>query len=183
MPSEEMWDDFFDPLQVIEKMEIHSNLRTLVDVGCGYGTFLFPAAKKIKGTVLGIDIEEEMIICCRKKSSDLRAANVELVTGDISNSAVSLLLEKYSGTVDYISLFNILHCEEPLRLLNKVSELLSDSGKIGVTHWNYGITPRGPSLEIRPKPEQIITWATEAGLSLQKQIDLPPYHFGLLFYK
>jgi hypothetical protein len=44
-------------------------------------------------------------------------------------------------------------------------------------------TPRGPSMEIRPTPETIIGWATKTGLSLEKYVELPPYHFGLVFIK
>ncbi len=34
-----------------------------------------------------------------------------------------------------------------------------------VIHWPYDpATPRGPNLEIRPRPEQIAAWAAETGL-------------------
>jgi len=38
-------------------------------------------------------------------------------------------------------------------------------------------------MEIRPKPEIIIEWASKAGFVLKKQIELPPHHFGLVFIK
>jgi len=38
-------------------------------------------------------------------------------------------------------------------------------------------------MEIRPKPEMIIKWALKAGLALDKHVDLPPYHYGLVFIK
>jgi hypothetical protein len=49
-----------------------------------------------------------------------------------------------------------------------------------VIHWRYGETPRGPDLNIRPRPEQIINWASEVGLApVGDAIDLPPWHYGL----
>jgi hypothetical protein len=34
-----------------------------------------------------------------------------------------------------------------------------------VIHWRYdAATPRGPSMEIRPRPEQIGKWADQTGL-------------------
>jgi hypothetical protein len=49
-----------------------------------------------------------------------------------------------------------------------------------VIHWRYGDTPRGPNLDIRPRPEQIVEWAE--GLELESGvIDLPPWHYGLSF--
>jgi hypothetical protein len=53
-----------------------------------------------------------------------------------------------------------------------------------VIHWNYDpTTPRGPAMEIRPRPEQCIDWGRQAGFLFDKQCyyDLPPYHYGLLF--
>ena len=66
-------------------------------------------------------------------------------------------------------------------MLGNVYDLLANDGKIGVIHWKYEETPRGPSMEIRPTPETIINWATKIGFTLVKQVELPPYHFGLIF--
>ncbi|WP_274435966.1 hypothetical protein [Alicyclobacillus sp. ALC3] len=38
-------------------------------------------------------------------------------------------------------------------------------------------------MAIRPTPEQIIRWANEAGYVVDVQVDLKPYHFGLVFVK
>jgi hypothetical protein len=61
--------------------------------------------------------------------------------------------------------------------------MLEQQGKIGVIYWKYEDTPRGPSMEIRPKPEMIIEWAGKVGFTLEKQIEIQPYHYGLIFKK
>src|SRR5208282_1998215 len=53
-------------------------------------------------------------------------------------------------------------------------------------HWNHDpATPRGPSMTIRPRPEQCRAWAIEAGFEPigAEQIELPPYHYGMTFRK
>ena len=41
-------------------------------------------------------------------------------------------------------------------------------------------TPRGPSMGIRPRPEQCREWTRQAGFELiQPHVDLPPYHYGI----
>ena len=51
--------------------------------------------------------------------------------------------------------FNILHLEKPEVLLKEAKRILTKNGKVGIIHWNYGSkTPRGPSMDIRPNPEQ-----------------------------
>lgn len=180
MPSEQIWSTFFNPNEVLGKMGINKQVNILIDIGCGYGTFLFPAAAVVSQAV-GIDIDPEMIKVCREKLKNL--SNVKLVLGDICREEISEIIGKYRGRADYITLFNLLHCEEPLVLLHKAYDFLMMNGKLGVIHWNYEKTPRGPSLDIRPRPQTIIDWATQAGFTLLKQLDLLPYHFGLVFKK
>lgn len=84
---------------------------------------------------------------------------------------------------DAVLLFNVLHCDQPVQLLRHAVAALNEDGKVLVIHWQYGETPRGPSLDIRPRPEQIIEWASDAGLEpLGGVIDLPPWHYGLQFH-
>ena len=183
MPNEQLWDTFFNPQQILNQMGIDKNIDTLVDIGCGYGTFLLPAANLIRGTVIGIDIESEMIEVCKTKVREQNIENIDLICGDISTEVTIQYLEKYRGTIDYINLFNILHCEQPLNLLKNVYNIINASGRIGIIHWKYENTPRGPSMEIRPTPETIIGWAEKTGLLLEKYVELLPYHFGLVFMK
>jgi len=183
MPDEQMWNGFFNPVYVLDRMGVSGSEKILLEIGCGYGTFLIPAANLVKGKVIGIDIESEMIAACRAKLAEQNIGNVSLICGDISANDTIRALKKQEGRIDYVSLFNILHCEQPQDLIQTVCELLSSGGKIGVIHWVYGDTPRGPSLEIRPTPSSIIDWVTQAGCVLEKEVDLPPYHFGLVFKK
>jgi SAM-dependent methyltransferase len=81
---------------------------------------------------------------------------------------------------DVVLLFNILHCNEPVKLLRHAADALRPGGEVLVIHWRYGETPRGPSLDIRPRPEQVVEWGRRAGLKLAGEaIDLPPWHYGL----
>jgi hypothetical protein len=54
---------------------------------------------------------------------------------------------------------------------------------LGDMHWNHDpSTPRGPSMAIRPRPDDCAQWAAEAGLRLASgPIDLPRYHYGFVF--
>lgn len=183
MPNEETWNTFFTPMEILNKMNINNQIKILIDIGCGYGTFLLPMAKLIGKKVIGIDIDDEMIKVCRNKVKEYNIENIDLMKGDISTDETLNKLKKYIGEIDYISLFNILHCEEPTNLLESIYNLLNDNGRIGVIHWKYEKTPRGPSMEIRPKPEMIINWAVKIGFKLEKQVELLPYHYGLIFKK
>lgn len=183
MPSEELWNTFFTPDQVIKEMNINSGLRTIIDIGCGYGTFLIPLAKITGSKVIGIDIDDNMISACNEKIKNNGDLNIDIIHGDISSVATINTINETTEAVDYITLFNILHCEEPINLLKNAYNLLTNSGRIGVIHWKYEKTPRGPAMDIRPTPKMIIDWALGIGFTLEEQIELQPYHYGLVFRK
>lgn len=176
MPSEDMWDEFFNPADVLAKMKITRDVKLLVDIGCGYGTFILPAAATVKN-IIGIDIDPKMLGRCQEIIAERNITNIELILDDISENSYDV----HKGSADYVSLFNILHCEDPLSLLRKAKLILKPDGRVGVIHWKYEKTPRGPSMDIRPKPEQVISWAASIDLLLDAQVDLPPYHYGLVF--
>lgn len=70
--------------------------------------------------------------------------------------------------------------------MKEVFRILKAGGRLAVIHWNYDpTTPCGPAMEIRPRPEQCITWERTAGFAFdeRERFDLPPYHYGLLFRK
>lgn len=183
MPSEATWDVFFKPIDMINKIGINSQIRTLIDIGCGYGTFLLPIAEIVSSKAIGIDIDDAMIEVCRDKITEHNSSKIQLINGDICNDSTLNMQNNYKGEIDFITLFNILHCEEPITLLKNAYNILNYDGRIAITHWKYEKTPRGPSMEIRPKPEMVIKWALKAGLALDKHVDLPPYHYGLVFIK
>jgi hypothetical protein len=65
-------------------------------------------------------------------------------------------------------LFNILHLENPVALFREAHRVLAPGGHVGVIHWNVNSgTPRGPSMAIRPRPEQCRHWAEEARLAIR----------------
>jgi ubiquinone/menaquinone biosynthesis C-methylase UbiE len=177
MPAESMWAQFFDPPRVLALLRLTPETSSAVDLGCGYGTFTIPAARRIRGIVHGFDIEPEMIRATAAKVEEAGLANVELHLRDFAEEGTGLP----DASADYVMLFNILHAEEPARLLNEASRILTPGGTAAVMHWTSDRpTPRGPSLAIRPTPEDCRAWMFAQGLRVEAPIDLPPYHFGLV---
>lgn len=85
MPDENLWNSFFDPVKILNLMGINKTVNLLIDIGCGYGTFLFPASKIVK-QVIGIDIDDQMIRYCENQINEHGYKNIELITGDISQN-------------------------------------------------------------------------------------------------
>jgi SAM-dependent methyltransferase len=182
MPDEEMWSGFFDPAEVLSVFGLDRGVQDLVEFGCGYGTFTLAAAGIAAGTVYALDIEPEMVDVVRQKCDEAGIDNVRAEVRDIVAQGIGLA----ENSMDVALLFNILHHEEPVALMKEALRVLKPNGMLAVIHWNYDpTTPRGPAMEIRPRPEQCIEWGKEAGFRFNEQnrYDLPPYHYGLLFKK
>ena len=179
MPDESMWQGFFDPPAVLRKLQLSGFCRDAVDFGCGYGTFTTAAARMLSGTVYALDIEPEMIAAVRAEAAAEGLQNVRTYLRDFVTDGTGLP----ERCVDYAMLLNILHAECPDVLLREAFRVLRPSGKLAIMHWNYdATTPRGPSMDIRPRPEQCRRWAEEAGFRLLPPgfVDLAPYHYGLV---
>ncbi len=180
MPERDTWEKFFDPTTILVTLGLNNQINDVAEFGCGYGTFTIPAAKIIKGKVYALDIDPDMIQLTNEAAQNQRLSNVEAIQRDFIAEGSGLPDE----SVDYVMLFNILHLEKPTVLLSEAKRILKAGGKLGIIHWNCDPkTPRGPSMDIRPKPEQCIAWAKEAGFSKLKQYDLKPYHYGIVMKK
>lgn len=182
MPDEKIWSCFFDPAQVLTVFGLDRGVQDLVEFGCGYGTFTLAAAGIASGTVHAMDIEPEMASVVEQKCREAGIANVLATVRDFVADGTGLA----DNSMDAALLFNILHHEEPVVLMKEAFRVLKPNGMLAVIHWNYDpTTPRGPAMEIRPRPEQSIEWGRAAGFQFNERnrYDLPPYHYGLLFRK
>jgi SAM-dependent methyltransferase len=178
MPQEDRWESFFNPDLILTALGLEPTSKAVVDLGCGYGTFSIPAAQRIAGQVYAIDIDPLMVAACQRKVRDSGITNVVCYQRDFVTEGSGLPEQ----SVDFVMLFNILHAENPLNLLNEAHRILIPGGKVAVIHWNFdSSTPRGPSMDIRPRPKQCQEWIQVVGFDLLKPlIDLPPYHYGVV---
>jgi SAM-dependent methyltransferase len=131
--------------------------------------------------VYGFDIEVEMVAVCQGKAKEARLSNVQVIQRDFVENGTGLA----DQSLDYVMLFNILHAENPVSLLLEALRILKPGGKVGIIHWNYDpTTPRGPSMVLRPRPDQIREWLNAAGFEMRLPfVDLPPYHYGMIGQK
>lgn len=178
MPERGYWETFFDPERVLDAMQLDPSCGDVVEFGCGYGTFTLPAARRIGGTLHTFDLDPAMIETTRQRAREQHIGNIVAVRRDFVQHGTGLA----DGAADYAMLFNVLHLEDPVPLLGEARRNLFPGGRLAVIHWRFGAdTPRGPPLEIRPKPEQCLAWAGEAGfVPAGGIVDLPPYHYGIL---
>jgi SAM-dependent methyltransferase len=182
MPVVEQWESYFDVAGILDSLGFRHLSGDAIEFGCGYGTFTIVAARRILGTFFALDIDPLMVdaTAARVLKADLKNVVVEqrdFVTQGCGRKPLS---------ASVALLFNILHIEDPVHLLKEARRVLRLGGQVAIIHWNYDErTPRGPPLDIRPKPEQCRTWGEQAGLRWIRDQELPgsPWHWGMVLEK
>ena len=182
MPEEAYWETLLDVNGILERLRIGNGLQDVVELGCGYGTFSLPVAASISGVLLAFDIDAAMVTRTRQRAEERGIRNLLCEQRDVFQDGFGV----GAGSQDACLLFNILHCEQPVRILQEAARVITGQGSVFVIHWRHDpATPRGPSLDIRPRPEQCMQWAQSAALQPTENgaVDLPPYHYGLVLKK
>lgn len=180
MPDEAYWASFFKAEAAVDRLLGPSVDGNVIEFGCGYGSFTVPVAQRTAGTVFALDIEPEMVDCVRRKAITFDLPNIQADVRDFVAHGTGVA----TASQAHAMIFNLLHLEQPVSLLREAYRTLRDGGVLSVIHWRSDIlTPRGPSLAIRPTPEQCRDWMAEAGFLAIESVDLQsccPFHFGLL---
>ena len=177
MPDEAYWETLFDVSLVLARLGIDASLGDVVELGCGYGTFSIPIARAIRGTLTTFDVDPAMIERTHQRAAELPTGKVICELRDVATDGFGV-----TG-VDAALVFNLLHCDEPVALLHRAADAVRPGGLVLAIHWRHADTPRGPSLDIRPRPEQIAEWAEATGRLKREgeMIDLPSWHYGWRF--
>lgn len=182
MPEEAYWSSFFNAECVLSKLDGNDLDGDVIEFGCGYGLFTEAAARRTTGMVFALDIDPKMIETTQQRMLKARLSNVVTEKRDFVTEGCGLP----DGSITYAMLFNILHIEEPVALLRETFRVMKSGGKAAIIHWNFDpSTPRGPSMDIRPRPEQCRLWAEEAGFHFMRyeSLECCPYHYGLVIQR
>ena len=186
MPDADWWQALWpDPAKVLAEMGVKPG-GVAIDLCCGDGLFTVPLARIAK-RVYAIDIDPVMLDRARALVAEARAENCEFVVADAM--AIDAAVRE---PVDYVFLANTFHgVPDQLGLARAVAVLLKPKGLFGIINWHRrprGETvvlgqPRGPKTEMRMEPDDVATIVEPAGLFLNRMVDLPPFHYGVVFQR
>jgi SAM-dependent methyltransferase len=160
---------------------------TVAEVGCGNGYFALPAAQIVDpAPVYALDIDEALLAELTAIAADQRIETLHLIHGDARS-----LVEHLPEPVDVVLLANTLHgVENRRKLLEAAFESLRPDGRLVVINWQplpreetvVAGEPRGPPTELRLSVEETEATVLDGSeFALRERVDLPPYHYGLVF--
>jgi ubiquinone/menaquinone biosynthesis C-methylase UbiE len=184
MPQEQYWASFFNVKQALDTLIPQQNRHgDWLEIGCGYGTFSLPVATCLSGRLTSFDIEPDMVERVNSLTKKQALTNLSATVRDVIQLGTGQKERSHQG----VMIYNLLHLENPVALLKEAHRNLEVGGCLSVIHWRCDIeTPRGPSLDIRPTPEQTIQWMEQAGFQNIQNVDIEqscPYHYGVLAWR
>jgi len=181
MPAESYWSSLFDVPRIIDWLGLESIVDPIVEIGCGYGTFTVPVARRTAQPVHAFDIEPAMIESAGANVEGAGLKNVTFHCRDVLDAGTGLPSE----SAGLVLLFNILHSPERALIIKEACRVLKPSGRAAIIHWRKDVaTPRGPSIASRPDLPMIVSAISGLGLSVHgEERILPPYHWGIQLTK
>jgi len=160
---------------------------TIVEIGSGNGYFVLPAARIVDpGTVYALDLDSSLLEELEQLATQQDIDNVSPVHGD-----ARALADHLTEPVDVAVVANTFHgIEDPATFVEEVVAVLAEDGRFVVVNWRdlpretttVAGEPRGPPTDLRFSPaESRDRVEAAADITLAREIDLPPYHYALLF--
>lgn len=186
MPDALWWEALWpNPADVLAKVGVKLGME-VIDLCSGDGWFTLQIAK-VASHVIAIDIDPAQVEMARRRLENHGVTNCDFVAGDAYE-----LSRLWPRPVDFVFLANAFHgVPDRKRLARAVRNVLVPGGVFAIVNWHpipreettvLG-EPRGPRSEMRMHPWQTSAPVEDAGLRTLQVVDLPPYHYGVVFQR
>lgn len=173
-----------NPADILRKLGIKSDM-TVLDLCCGDGYFTAPLARLVEGKVYALDLDPAMIETAKAETTRQGGSVLGWFCADARDLA-GLLPE----LVDYVLMANTFHgVPDQASLARVVQKVLRPGGLFGIVNWHALSReqttvldlPRGPRTDMRMEPETIAAIIEPQGFQHVVLVELPPYHYGVVF--
>jgi SAM-dependent methyltransferase len=184
MPTAGWWEALWpDPAGVLAKVGVKPGME-VIDLCSGDGWFTLQIAK-IARHVVAIDIDPALLEMARHRLAESNARNCDFIAGDAYD-----IKQLWPRPVDFVFLANAFHgVPDRPRLARAASDVLKPAGRFAIINWDPQPRekttvlgePRGPRTELRMSSDQTIKAVELDGLKFCDLVDVPPYHYGVVF--
>lgn len=117
--------------RTVERLGLAEGMRVL-DVCCGSGASAIPAAEAVgpTGSVIGVDLAENLLELARAKANQRGLTSIQFETGDMTN------LRFDTGSFDVVvCVFGIFFVPDMEAALRELTRVLRPGGRLAVTTW------------------------------------------------
>jgi ubiquinone/menaquinone biosynthesis C-methylase UbiE len=170
---------FVDPATVVGQLPVKPG-DIVADFGCGAGYFSFEFAKRVgsEGTVYSFDILPAALEAVNSRAKTLGLSNliVKRVNLELENGS-TLGRESVDWVVLKDMLFQNKHKDAILR---EAARVLRSGGHALIMEWSPNQSFVGPDQELRISPDQMRDLVIQAGLAVEKELNVGGFHYAFL---
>ena len=191
MPAADWWQTLWpDPEGVLRRLGVDFGVPTL-DLCCGDGHFTAPIAHIVGGLgrVVAVDLDSVMLAQAkaRTEGSGIPPGTVRWLECEAGE-----IVDKLPIQPEYVLIANTFHgVPDKQQMARDVFNVLKPGGQLTIVNWHHRLRddttvmdePRGPKTEMRMSPDQVMDEVLPVGFTLHGVVELPPYHYGIVFDK
>ena len=173
-PARDAWQK---PEELVKALGLAPGDR-VADIGAGTGYFerWLARAVGLRGTVLAMDVETALVEHIRKRAEAEATANVIPILGSYDNPRLP------AGAVNLVLIVDTYHhIDDRLHYFARLQEVLAGGGRVAIVDFQKRETPVGPPLEHKLARETVVEEMAQAGYKLDREIDILPYQYALVF--
>jgi SAM-dependent methyltransferase len=158
----------------------------VVEVCSGNGYFALPAARiSSPEPVYAVDIDRKLLEEAARLAERNGIENLVTVHADACSLSDSLPVE-----ADVAVVANVVHgVKDRVGFASEIRGSVRDGGSAVVVNWRdvpreettVCGEPRGPPGDLRLSPVETEDAFSEAGFEVERTVELPPYHYGVVF--
>ena len=186
MPDNDWWHALWpDPEAVLHAVGIRPDMQ-VVDLCCGDGYFTRPMCRLVQpGRTWALDLDADLLGQAEQACQE--NPNFHAILADARDLPV-----RVDGLVDFVFIANTFHgVSDKTALSRAVHDVLGKGGRFAIINWYRRPReetpvldqPRGPDTELRMEPDDVREVVEPAGFTLEKVVDVGPYHYGAVFIK
>lgn len=180
-------EDFFnvkfaDPQLIVDQLKLEQGMA-VADFGCGAGFFSLPIAKKVgeEGKVYALDILPAKLDSVESQAKTLKLTNIITHRVNLEILGGSKL---EAESVDWVIIKDMLFQNKGKdKILEEAKRILKEDGQALIIEWNKEESTIGPEKELRVFKETLIDLAKKNGWTLNKEINVGNFHYGLILKK
>lgn len=171
------------PEDVLRAVGIRAGWK-VVDLGCGPGYFLVPAARFVgrTGRAVGVDILTAAVDEAKKRARLAGTAEwTDVFRADLTRPASASVPDDWA---DLVLLSGILAQSDPIAVLREAARVVKPrEGRVAAVEWDSVAIPIGPPPEHRVDQATVLAAAKAAGLTFLSTFVPSTSQYGLLFLK
>ncbi|MCA9025435.1 MAG: methyltransferase domain-containing protein [Planctomycetaceae bacterium] len=166
---------------LVESLKLKPGM-VVADIGAGSGVISTLIAEEVgpEGTVLAVDIQQEMLDALAAKCKRLGIENVEPILGNTKSPSLN------PGTVDLVIMVDVYHeFDFPYEMLSEIAKSLKPGGRVAFVEYRKE-DPLVPIKEIHKMSQAQVKKEAEQpefGLSWKETVDALPRQHVVLFEK